>query len=86
MGIAKGEWVAVVVSPHLFGEHEGDFHGLFVVESGVYGAAVVAGEVGFGEVSGSAGAFGDIFAGEFEVDTGELCAGLFVDTEGADDF
>ncbi|MEY3457138.1 MAG: hypothetical protein RL215_295 [Planctomycetota bacterium] len=70
----------------MFSEHEGDFHGLFVVESGIDGAAVVAREVGFGEISRTSGAFRDVFSGEFEVDTGELCADLAVDAEGADDF
>lgn len=70
----------------MFGEHESDFHRLFVIQPRVDGAAIVTCEVGFGEIAWSAGAFRDIFAGEFEMNTGESSADLAVDAEGRDDF
>lgn len=65
---------------------EGDFHGLFVVESGVELRLVGFTEISFGETARATDTFGDIFAGQFEVDTAESRLALAMDGEGAAEF
>ena len=57
-----------------------------VVESWVAEGDIVFGEVFFGDACGSSEAFGDIFAGEFEVDAAEDGSGGFVGLDGVLEF
>jgi len=59
---------------------------LLVVESWVTEGDVVFGEVLFGDAGGASEAFGDIFAGEFKVDSAEDCAGGVVGFDGLFEF
>ena len=57
-----------------------------VVESWVAEGDIVFGEVFFGDACGSSDAFGDIFSGEFEVDSSQDCSGGFVCLDGVLEF
>src|SRR5688572_21930219 len=58
-----------------------DLERLFVVEARIDAALVGALEIGFGEAARAADAFGDVFAGELDVDAAESRAELGVDLE-----
>ena len=51
---------------HLLGNQERDLHRLFVVQSRIDLAAIIAGEVCFRKIAGTASAFRHVFAGEFQ--------------------
>lgn len=59
---------------------------MLVVESWVAEGDVVFGEVVFGDSGGASEAFGDIFSGEFEVDSAERCISGFVGGDGVFEF
>ena len=52
---------------HLLRDQARDFHRLFVVQSRIDLAAVIAGEVGFRKIAWTASAFRHVFAGEFQM-------------------
>lgn len=59
---------------------------MLVVESWVAEGDIVFGEVVFGDAGGASEAFGDIFSGEFEVDSAEDGACGFVGLDGVFEF
>ncbi len=61
-------WIVFLFGFHIFGDQECDLHGLIVIQPWIDRTFVGPVEVGLGELPGSADTFGDIIAGEFEMD------------------
>ena len=63
-----------------------NFKGLFAVQSGINLRPIGPFEIAFREVSSAPGAFGDVFAGQFEMHTTEMGAHSFVHANRAFNF
>ena len=70
---------------HLFSNEKRNLHRLLVIETWIHLAAVIACQIRFGKVSGSTNTLGDVFPGEFQMDSGKSTAHFFVDAKRGND-
>ena len=65
----------------LTGDAQSDFHGLLVVQARVNLGLVRSGEIRLPQAARATHAFGDVFAGEFQVDAAENGACITMDSK-----